>query len=311
MFLYGHKQLSREEINTEGYYNPDDDLLGYSPKKNVKSHTELIVDGEVIYSVDYHFDEFGRRITPVKSKELRNKFAVFLGGSNTFGEGVRGDQTIAAYFSEKAKSYNPYNYGFRGYGTNQVLSLIESDRLKNEVQEDSGIGVYHYLSFHRERLLGTSAYFSWSNGHSPSYVLKEEGIERTGLFNKSRYFYYYSLRYLNYLRFISTLNINVPDIYSDYSNKLMCEALKKSKKEFLSHFPTSQFVILVSMNTDRVDPIIEGCLEPNKISYINLRKAWEDSMGSMEIKRGIEAHYNQRVYSFLADKLVEWVEDNH
>jgi hypothetical protein len=62
-------------------------------------HHKKSVDGEVIFDVQYSFDDLYRRIVPWQPANDVDKFIVFFGGSQTFGEGLNDEETIPRWYS--------------------------------------------------------------------------------------------------------------------------------------------------------------------------------------------------------------------
>lgn len=304
-YVVSHKK--KGETKSLNYYNAEDPILGYSAVPGVVADVELKVDGEILYSVQYSFDEYGRRKTPIETSS-RPFFALFFGGSNTFGEGVGQKQTLAYHFSQMNKDYESYNYAFRGYGPNQLLAQLETKKIKQEISQDKGVAFYQYFSYHRGRLLGTAHYFSWSRGNAPSYVFQDGELTNVGMFRRGRFFYYWALRGLSYLNLLGVTKTQYPKDDSDYTYRLMCEALKKSKKLFLQQFPKSRFVVVLGLDEPMEDKV-DICLKENQISFIDLRQAWRRELGSHSIKEGVDGHLNARAYQFIGEQLSLWLRE--
>jgi hypothetical protein len=108
-------QLHGDPVGVNQQYYLHDPVLGYRPAPNsIARHTEFLGDKQV-YSVTYYIDQFGRRETPVNAPTSRHRFLLFLGDSNTFGEGVTQHETLPLWAGEFAPDYYPYNYAFSGW----------------------------------------------------------------------------------------------------------------------------------------------------------------------------------------------------
>jgi hypothetical protein len=99
-------------------------------------------------------DAFARRHTPVQDKGERDSFALFSGGSFTFGEYLNDNETIPYWFARKAPCYQPYNYAFSGYGPQHLLIHARRPELVREVKETKGIAVYIFIDDHVGRACG-------------------------------------------------------------------------------------------------------------------------------------------------------------
>ena len=90
---------------------------------------------------------------------------VFFGGSNTFGEGVEDNQTMPFFFAAAAPDTAVYNYGFCGYGPQQMLALLEDHRIDPLIDGRDVIGVYLFIDAHVQRAVGSMVVVTtWANG---------------------------------------------------------------------------------------------------------------------------------------------------
>jgi len=114
--------------------NNDIDGLGWSPKDD--DHLEKtangysithknVFDDKVIFDTTYNFDSLYRRKVPGNPAENTDKFVIFFGGSQTFGEGLNDWSTIPAVVQKNAPSHRVYNYAYKGYGPHQMLKKLE------------------------------------------------------------------------------------------------------------------------------------------------------------------------------------------
>jgi len=101
---------------------------------------------EILFNVLYTTDEKGRRIT-ADNQSTADTLILLFGCSYTYGEGLNDDETFAWQLSELlGPKFQVYNYGFHGYGSHQMLALLESDRLDEFEKKYKNIYAY-YLTF--------------------------------------------------------------------------------------------------------------------------------------------------------------------
>ena len=117
-----------EEIYSGKLFDEDPNGVGYRSIPNHKVQVTKKTPREKIYDVTYNFDEFGRRKVPQKNMGQRKKYAVFLGDSNTFGEGLEDNQTLPYFFSFYNPNYHSYNYAVEGNGPTNILALLETKK---------------------------------------------------------------------------------------------------------------------------------------------------------------------------------------
>jgi hypothetical protein len=179
--------------------------MGYQLPANIQVSTTATRDGQLVYSSNYSTDAYNRRIAPKTTAIVPDKYVVFFGGSNTFGEGVNDDETLPHYLSRLAPSYRPYNYGVSGYGTQHMLAKFQTTDLRQQIHECDGIAVYGFINDHVDRVINRMKN-NWVH-QSPYYFLNSEGIlERNGTFNTARpilYIYVQNSAQIVYAAFIT------------------------------------------------------------------------------------------------------------
>lgn len=168
-------------------YIQRDARLGYSlVPDNVARHVSTW-NGSVEFDVTYEIDGFGRRTTPVDSEEKRERFLIFFGCSNTFGEGVEQRETMPYFAGKRAPEYWPYNYGVHGYGPAQALDLVTTRNFVAEVKEKRGVAVFHFIPAHLWRVVGASNVATTWGRYFSNYELNEAGYPvRHGDFTNGR-----------------------------------------------------------------------------------------------------------------------------
>ena len=286
-----------------------DPELGTRPPLNqsvemVKTHKK-----KTIYRVRYDFDEYGRRKIPISSQEPE-KFAIFLGGSNTFGEGLPVEKTLPYLFSKKNPRFRPYNYAFSGWGPNNNLRQLQISNINFQIPEKEGLIVYQYFNFHLRRALGTIQYFSWSWGKAPSYQWIDGRLRHRGLFYRSRPFYFMFLKALSIPGVLQYFKKDFPHSQSDYSIDLSCAIVKEMKKIMEQQFNKANFLVLVSLKSDKNDRFITRCLVNNKIPFLDSRKNWKGNWHETTIMGEVEPHYNFKVNELLANILSNWLKED-
>ncbi|MFN9291648.1 MAG: hypothetical protein ACK6EB_26525, partial [Planctomyces sp.] len=136
----------------------------------------------------YSTDQNGRRTTIVPGTRGPVSSAVFFGCSFLFGEGSEDRQTIPSVFCELAPEFVAVNYGVPGWGTQQMLSLLEAGRVRRETVLPVKLGVYLYLpEVHEARVIGDMDFVNESSIHFPCYTLDPaRGVRRKGSFRTAR-----------------------------------------------------------------------------------------------------------------------------
>ncbi len=123
----------------------------------------------------YTIDSNGLRISPPVQKERRSGTVLFFGCSFTFGEGLEDDQTLPYQVGILSQGrYDTLNFGFHGYGPQQMLAAIQSGNVRHVVDSSPQFAVYQALPHHVVRVAG-KAHFG---RHDPRYRLHADGTLR-------------------------------------------------------------------------------------------------------------------------------------
>ena len=177
------------------YFKKQVPNLGYGPPDDGEYTSIKLIDSDTVYNVAYSIKD-KLRVTPSSNKNSENQI-IFLGCSQTFGEGLNDNQTLANYFGEKTDNvFMIRNYGFHGYGPHNIHSLIKNNILPNYNQKIKTIAVYDFYWYHINRAVSNvSGQEPWYEEENGEIVLKgtfddRDGIVRTGYYNK----YYDAIR---------------------------------------------------------------------------------------------------------------------
>ncbi|RMF01144.1 MAG: hypothetical protein D6768_11260 [Chloroflexi bacterium] len=230
---------------TDNYFQ-DDPLLGYKPRPSAQVESIKKAGDEVIYHVTYTTDEFSRRVTPQSHPERRQKFILFFGDSFTFGEGVNDNETLPAYTAQLAPDYHAYNYGFSGYGPQQMLSKLQSGTLPAEIPQSDGIGVYVFIDAHVERAIGSMYVYNAWGADMPYYTVNWRGqLERRGTFRSGRPFISALYEGLAQTEFARYTHLNIPGTLRAQHYRLTAQIIAAARDEFSRQYPGSPFYVLV------------------------------------------------------------------
>jgi hypothetical protein len=136
-------RMAFREIYPAGTINLRHEILGYAPLPNTRPHHIKYYKDELIFDVVYTIDANGLRKSPPYEPGKDPGSILFFGDSFTFGEGVKDEETLPYLTGVKARgNYHIYNFGFRGYGTHQMLSAIEHGMVENLVKEPPKFVIY-------------------------------------------------------------------------------------------------------------------------------------------------------------------------
>jgi hypothetical protein len=291
----------------------DPDGLGWTIRVNSKKELQetnrtysltrkKVRDGKTIFDATYNFDALYRRLVPGQPDENADKFIIFFGGSQTFGEGLNDWETIPALVQKDTLSHRVYNYAYSGYGPHQMLRKLETNTLQNEVTETQGIAFYQYFTFHIPRVLGTMGYINWAGGAAPYYhVNSKDQLEYSGSFATGRFFKTLFYWLLGKSAIAKYYQVDLPSKISPSDYDLVCRVLVKSRDIFIDQFPDSRFVVILGLTTSKNDTFIVECLEENLIEYVDLRKL---NTGEKDLAFPHDDHFTPKATRLIAEQLV-------
>ncbi len=152
-----------------------DDNLGYAPLANTQVNGRRSVGEELLYDVVYTIDANGLRMTPAYRGDGIPGCILFFGGSFTFGEGVNDTEAMPYIVGAGSNDrYRVFNFGYRGYGSHQMLSALEHGTVDDVVGECQVRYVfYQAVRAHIKRSAGVRPMLA--DRHGPRYRLPDNG----------------------------------------------------------------------------------------------------------------------------------------
>ena len=236
------------------YYQAHSEL-GWAPKPGIKTRAWKRVAGEPVYDVQYSIDALGRRVTPGAAAGPRSTFLLFFGDSVTFGEGVQNAETFPHFVAERAPRVRAYNYGFHGYGPQQLLARLETQDLRTQVAEPDGSLVYLFIDAHVNRAIGSMVvYTGWADtapyyGPGPDGALVRDGTLTTGRPMTS---ILYSI--LGRSQVLKRWHLDVPLAISERHIDLTARILAESARRFRQQFGGGRLVVVISSSAGDICP---------------------------------------------------------
>lgn len=232
-------------IQREGeYYKPlngykiFDKTLGYRPGANRSDNAKAsLADGEIIFDTVYTTNNDGWRVSP--KPRIPGKSILFFGGSFTYGECLKNNETFA-WTTSLNTGYKVCNFSFHGYGPHQMLAGIEkgiyAEVIKNTLVTNA---VYVAIPTHP----GRSGGWSFWDTYGPKYAVDANGeAQYKSNFNNlvSAYFFKALSKSAIYRKFQQALALNA----HDYNVKLATAIVCKSKKLLQKKYPGIKFFVL-------------------------------------------------------------------
>lgn len=302
--LWALESRYREVLSSR--INVEDPHLGYRPPAHYQARHQFFDGEKMIFDVEYKTDAFARRITP-GDYQGRQKFALFMGCSFTWGQGVQAAQTVPYYFAQKFADYVPLNYGIGASGPHQFLRLLETKDLTQEVEQKEGVGIFYYIEEHIARSNGHSPSLSWLR-NSPHYELNQQNqLQFQGSFEEDRSWKRNLTRLFTHLNGDFFQHRTFPPI-SETQGKKTCQMIKEMEGHFLRQFPRAQFLVL-HHSMDELFPM-KKCLEEKGIKVVAVTERllqWPGQRGLIPGDGHPNALTNQEIINILAQS---WPEKN-
>ena len=272
------------------------------PNGHYRSSSRRKKDGSVIYDVFYTTDQFGRRLTPAASPEVRSRHLIFFGCSFTYGEGVQDNETIPAQAALGLTSHQPYNYGFHGHGTSHMLRKMQSQTLRHEVSEQEGVLVYLFVDFHVQRVIGSMRVASsWAKDH-PYYDLNaHDRVAYEGSFAQGRPFLQRIYKQLSRNPLLAVFGIDFPPVIADRHIHLTARIIGEARDLYKEQFPRGEFYVVVFPSSLYADNLIRE-LKDTDIKILDYSKLF-DRHDPKYILAAEDHHPNALAYELVARRL--------
>jgi hypothetical protein len=286
----------------KGYFQKDN-ILGYKPKPSSRASSIKKWNDEILYNIIYSTDEYSRRITPIQDSKDRNNFILFFGGSFTFGEGVNDNETLPFYVSQFSSRYNPYNYGFAGYGPQSMLAKLQSMDVGKEIRETYGILIYTFIDHHINRAIGDMHVFNKWGENMPYYTIDtNNNLIKYGNFTSGRPVLsrFYRLMTKSYI--MKYFNVNFPLRINDYHIKITSKIIEESRNTFRKKFHSDDFYVIIYPDEKIYKKIIPYFIE-SKIKYLDYSNLIDFSEREFHIKH--DGHPTAKAYLTIAEKLTK------
>ncbi len=289
----------------EPSFGERDPILGRRGIPGVESRARSLRGDTVIYDVTYRLNDWGRRRVPAPEGPAPTDYALFFGGSNTFGEAIEDDETLPYAFQQHVDRVRAYNYGYPGTGVQDALAFLEFNRLREQIQEPTGTAFYVFPAYHIDRAIGGSRTLAWA--HSLLYYrLEEERPVRVGLFRTERPLYYAFAHFLGNNALARRAEIAWPPRITTEHRRFACQLLAELRSQLEVQLPGNRFAVVLYPRGG--DAKIEFCLREKRIGFLDYQNGFHGEAGKGTIVEGdghTNALGNRRIAEWIARDLPE------
>jgi hypothetical protein len=272
-----------------------DDTLGYKAKRSWHLQWQPSKEGEIL---NFSTDTLSRRIIPTNDslKSGRNKYALFLGCSYTYGDGVSDDETMPYFFEQKSPIHLAQNYGFMGYSPLHSLAIFQHRNLRKEVKEPQGFAVYTYINDQIDRVIPASRWIELMQGRFPNLIHKT--METNGIFLKKHHVLYDLVHWAGNTNTAQYFRIGYPKIHNNAHYQLVIDVLKKTKQEYQRQFKNDNFYVIIFPGSS-LDSSMKTMFDQSGIKYFDYSKLLDLEKNYLPFD---SAHPKGEVYKSVIDK---------
>ena len=286
------------------------EVLGYAPNQDTEISHEKYHEEDEIYKVIYKIDNNGMRISPSVDETNLKGCVIFFGGSYTFGEGVNDDEAMPYQVGIKSEGkYRIYNFGFRGYGSHQMLASLQNKLVEGVVACDDKkvIAIFQTIPSHISRSAGLS---NW-DANGPKYVLDADGeAVYSGKFGEDRSLKKRILNKLKKSYIYQHLVHNDMYLNSNEASMIYISIIKASRRRFETIYPGGSFHV-ICWHCGNTNPKEEydwqwtmNQLRDNGFVLHPTENIFQD-YGPQYVLSPYDFHPNAKAYQVLAEYVVE------
>jgi hypothetical protein len=287
------------------YSSNENGLFTPYPGLSIRSILKMN-DGSIVYDVGYTIDEFGRRIVPGQEHKKAKSFALFMGDSMTFGEGVNNNETIPYYFSKKVKNMKVYNLGFHGYSPADILVRIRKDPKKywEGINEKNGFAMFSYITDHINRVMGPMSMVTTWGGNKVYLSENSSGqIVQNGTFQTSRPILQmvYSLLYKSNI--VQYFGLNFPLYYTLDDIKFFVKIVAEIKQAYVERFGNDHFYFLFLTGNDDYNEALCKEFDAAGIRYLVYNRIWVQNLTKKPTNIAHDGHHTAEANKILGTQL--------
>lgn len=272
--------------------------LGYAPKQGTVISSCKTLGGDTLYCAQYTIDAQGLRVMPQWPEAQAH--LLFFGCSYTYGEGVNDTEAFTYQIAEKLPNHQAYNYGYSGYGPQQMLAQWQWGNIPQQVTQPEGLMVYTLLSEHVHRAAGAPYYLQSWGSSSPHYALVGDSLVYYPNHMAWRWWHTNWQRFLGWSGLGGLFTKVEPYTADDVT--LTVAILKKSKEYYLAAFPQGRFIVMVP--PQQVDTTLLAAIKSAGIEVLDLSARYP--LEAPYIIEG-DGHPSPAGHRLLADSISTWM----
>ena len=138
------------------------------------------INGKKVFGQKVFTNDLGYRVTEKNSKERNFEYIYFIGGSVTFGSGVKQEETFSGILNQKFSNYNIVNSSVIG------SNLVNNFKILENIQKEKLKKVY--INFSLDDLVGLGQLIEEEENNNNKNNLKEEKPDLVSQLKKNKIF---------------------------------------------------------------------------------------------------------------------------
>ena len=236
--------------NSQPFLRPDhtgpsvlSDTLGVRARPNWHIAWVPLKDKVRYDTITISTDSLGRRTTPLPDSLPRPRYALFLGCSYTYGDGVSDTQTLPYYFQAMSPAYRAYNYGYMAYSPLHMLARLQQGTLEQEIPQKGGFAVYTLINDQLDRVIPATRWIELTQGKFP--YLDEKNMQTEGIFADKRRVYTQAVLGFQGTGLQQIMKWGYPRTHTEAHYQLLVDIIKKSQEEYKRRFGNDHFYVVV------------------------------------------------------------------
>jgi hypothetical protein len=279
-----------------------DSVLGVKPKRNAHFVWVPRSQARTFDSVRISIDGLSRRITPDISNTKADKYALFLGCSYTYGDGVSDSETFPYYFQANAQGFKAYNMGYLSYSPLHALARLQHESPESHIKERNGVGVFTYINDHIDRVIPATRWIELTKGKFP--FLNEANLQTEGLFCEQKRLYSDIVIEGQTSGIKQLFKLGYPKHHTLKHYELVIGILKKTEEEYVKRFKNNNFYVMIFPGNP-MPAELKKLLIDSRMKYFDYSglTTIEDKMLSFD-----DAHPAPALYEMVGRKLQKDIE---
>lgn len=249
-------------------FHTPEGLLANQPGSSTVKET---FNNDLVYEVTYNFDKYQMREFSKNNLELPYHFLT-MGCSQTLGEGLPVEQTLAAYFAKINTQFEPYILAQSAADPAQILALSKKFSSFQGLKQKRGIAVFRLFDFHFHRTIKSIEYKALYPDRAFAHYDQQGNIDVSQTYAAFSPMGQKWAEWVMNSGFRRLLQLNWPLFYGDSDMRLMADVLAELKKDYQQNtMSDNAFVVILTSRESGDWQGLISYLEKRGIAYVDYK----------------------------------------